>query len=172
MKGCVIFLASVVSAASAWAQTSAGFGIVSGIVTQAGAEGMPDATVVLSNPTLGTEVTLITTDDGVFAEAAVVPSSGYALKVTRKGFTSWESSRFTVSAVQTVELRIPLQAEDAETKGGNGSAAGTLRVDTTKSGTAELVTAGEVEALPASERRLDELIPVAPAVTVAESQPG
>jgi hypothetical protein len=44
--------------------------------------------VVLSNPTLGTEVTLINTDDGVFADAAVVPSSGYALKVTRKGFTS------------------------------------------------------------------------------------
>lgn len=63
MKGSVIFLAGVGSTASAWAQTSAGFGTVSGIVTQAGAEGMPDATVVLSNPTLGTAVTLITTDD-------------------------------------------------------------------------------------------------------------
>ena len=48
MKGSVIFLAGVVSAASAWAQTSAGFGAASGIVTQAGAEGMPDATVVSS----------------------------------------------------------------------------------------------------------------------------
>jgi hypothetical protein len=91
------------------------------------------------------------------------------LKVTRNGFTSWESSRFAVSAGPTVEFRIPLQAEEAETKG--GSSVGMLPVDTTKSGTAELVTAAEVEALPAGGRRLDELIPVAPAVSVAESQP-
>ena len=56
MKGSVIFLAGVVSAASAWAQTYAGCGTASGIVTQASAGGMPDATVVLSNPTPGTEV--------------------------------------------------------------------------------------------------------------------
>ena len=106
---------------------------------------MPDATVVLSNPILGTAVTLITTDDGVLADAAVVLSSGYALKVIRKGLTSWESSRLAVSAGPTVEFRIPLQAEEAETKGGSGD--GMLPVDTTKSGTAELVTAAEVEAL-------------------------
>jgi hypothetical protein len=58
-----------------------------------------------------------------------------------------------------VEFRIPLQAEEAETKGGG---AGMLPVDTTKCGTAELFTAAEVEALPASGRRLDELIKVAP----------
>ena len=44
------------SAASAWAQTYAGCGTASGIVTQASAGGMPDATVVLSNPTPGAAV--------------------------------------------------------------------------------------------------------------------
>ena len=45
-------------------------------------------------------------------------------------------------------------------------------MDTTKSGTAELVTAPEVEALPASGRRLDELIPVGPLqVRLAQTNP-
>ena len=61
-------------------------GTVSGVVTQAGAEGMPDATVVLSNPTLGTAVALITTDDGVFADAEVAFPDGINARRWQFGF--------------------------------------------------------------------------------------
>lgn len=154
----------------AWAQASAGFGAVAGMVTQSGADGMPDATVVLSNRALGTQVTMVTTDDGIFGATTVVPAEGYALKVARKGFGSWESGTFTVSAGQTLNFRVPLDAEGTAAK--VEASAGLSPVDSTKSGTADLITPKEIETLPASGRRLDELIPLAPAVTIAEGQPG
>jgi hypothetical protein len=166
----VVCLAGLACSAMIWGQASSGFGAVSGIVTQAGAEGMPEATVVLSNPILGTQVTMITSDDGVFNAATVIPAAGYSVKVTREGYEGWQSATFSVSAGQTVNFKIPLEASGAAGKVNAGSAP-SQELDMTKAGTSEPVTAQEVELLPASGRRLDELAPVAPAVSAAESQP-
>lgn len=155
-----------------WAQASNGFGAVSGIVTQAGAEGMPEANVVLSNPALGTQFTIVTSDDGVFNAPALVPAAGYRLKVTRDGYQSWESEQFAVSAGQTVEFKIPLQAVDTAGKGGSSGAGPSQPLNMSKTGTSEQVIPREVNLLPTSARRLDELIPLAPAVTTEESNPG
>lgn len=167
----VILLVSVLGLAvctGAWAQASAGFGAVSGYVIEAGAQGMPDATVLLTNPTLGTKEEMITTDDGVFGDESVVPAAGYHLSVTRKGFQSWQSGSFTVTAGQTATFNIPLVAE-----GGNDKVkAGELPVDITKTGVSDGITPDQVNNLPTNGRRLDQLIPLAPAVTMAESDPG
>ena len=132
---------------------------------------MPEATVVLANPSLGTHVTLTTSDDGVFAAATVIPAAGYTLKVTRDGYQGWQSGPFAVSAGQTVEFRIPLQAEGTSAKGNAGSAQ-SQKLDLSKTGTSEQMSPREVDLLPTSSRRLDDLIPLAPAVTTSESQPG
>ena len=66
-------------------------------IIQAGMDTMPEAEVVLSNAALGTRYTMISTDDGVFNSPTVVPSTGYVLDVSKKGYRSWQSGTFTVS---------------------------------------------------------------------------
>src|SRR5215469_15282191 len=99
------------TAAGAWAQVaSAGYGAVTGVVNQAGAEGLPEAMVVLSNKALGTQFTMKTSDDGVFLAPTVAPAAGYTLNVSRKQFSTWESTQFSVSAGQTLNFNIVLDA--------------------------------------------------------------
>jgi hypothetical protein len=149
--------------AGAWAQPSAGFGAVAGTVFQSSVDGMPDAEVVLSNPVIGVEITFVTTDDGLFSTGTVIPSAGYVLKVAHKGYPTWKSEPFAVSAGQTVRFRITLELDKAS---------GDLVPDYDKSGTAAIVTPEEVQDLPSGGGRLDELIALAPGVTTAGFQPG
>ena len=114
---------------------------------------------------------MITSDDGVFSAATVVPAAGYSLKVTRQAFQGWQSESFEVAAGQTVNFKIPLEAADTAPRAQAG-AAPLQEPDMNKAGTSEQVTALEVELLPATARRLYELIPLAPTVTTAESRPG
>lgn len=155
--------------ASAWAQAISGFGSVSGFVIQAGSEGLPDATVLLSNKSLGTKVTMVTTDDGVFAVTTVAPAEGYTLQVTRKDFQSWQSAPFTVSTGQTINFNISLEPADSSTK---NPASLPLLIDISHTGTTTQVTPKQMDPLPTKVRRLDPLIPMAVAVSESESQPG
>jgi hypothetical protein len=160
-----------VSSASAWGQAaSAGFGAVAGTILQSNTDGFPDVQVILSNPDLAIALKLTTSDDGIFLSTSVVPAAGYSLKATHKGYFAWQSDKFTVSAGKTVNFRISLEADNVEN--GPRSAGKMDLVDTTKIGVTEIVTAQEVRQLPSGGVRLDEVIPLAPAVTVSEGVPG
>ena len=164
----VVSLLGLVSSLSASAQASAGFGAVTGVIIQAGMDTMPEAEVVLSNSALGTRYTMISTDDGVFNSPTVVPSTGYSLNVSKKGYRSWQSGTFAVSAGQTVEFKVALEAEGTT----NEMDAGMSPVDALPAGTSDVVTTDELDRFPASGRRLDSLVALAPAVTTALSLPG
>ena len=155
--------------ASAWAQAISGFGAVAGFVIQAGSEGLPDATVLLTNKSLGTKVTMVTTDDGVFAATTVAPAEGYTLQVTRKDFQSWQSAPFTVSTGRTVNFNISLEPADSSSK---SPAAAPTPMGINHTGTTTQVPPQQMDPLPTNGRRLDQLIPMAVAVTESESQPG
>ncbi len=155
--------------AGAWAQPSAGFGSVAGIVIQAGSEGMPDAEVVLSNPTLGLELKMMTTDDGLFTSSTIVPSVEYTLKVNRKGYGAWQSSVFPIAAGQTVSFRIVLQPDNVDKP--LPSTGEFVPADDGTSTTGSAMSGTEVRGLPGGGR-LDDLVSLAPAVTTAESRPG
>ena len=147
-----------------WAQSPAGFGAVSGTVRDNHGEGMPDAEVVVSNQAMGIRRTMITTDDGVFADPAVTPARGYRLKVVRKGFGDVEITDFDVTVGQTLNLKIDLQPEAPAARVSPVSAMAPAQ--DTKLGIGTLMTRAEVDALPASERRLDALVSLVPAVSV------
>jgi hypothetical protein len=167
----IVSLLGLGAAAGAWAQqASAGYGVVTGFVNQAGAEGLPEATVVLTNKSLGTKLTMTTSDDGVFQASTVAPAAGYTLNVSRKQFSTWFSNEFSVSTGETLNFTIILDASPI-TRSSDASAALPL-VDNTTVGTATLVSAREVAELPASLRRPDEFLPLAPAMTIAEFNPG
>ncbi|PWU07436.1 MAG: hypothetical protein C5B51_10060 [Terriglobia bacterium] len=152
-----------------WGQASGGFGAVIGIVQDPARQGIPDTTVVLSNDALGVELTMNTSGDGWFNAPTVTPSPGYKLKATRAGFATWESEEFPVSTGEKVSFEITLQmAENAE-----GEARGGARlVEDTKSGISVTITPLAVDATPISDRRLNQLVPLAPMMNVVNSQPG
>ncbi|HTS29093.1 MAG TPA: carboxypeptidase regulatory-like domain-containing protein [Bryobacteraceae bacterium] len=155
-------LATVIFTA-ANAQEVAGFGAVTGTVFDTAGEGIPDCTVLLSNDALGIRRTMTTTDEGVFDAPALVPMSGYSLKVIRKGFADWQIPSFTVNAGQTVRFRIPLDVEAPSAK--IDPATMISPVADNKSGVSIQVTPQQMESLPSNRRVLDTYPPLAPAVT-------
>jgi hypothetical protein len=137
---------------------------VSGIVKEAGGDGIPDTTVVLSNRALGLRRVMTTTDDGLFTAPALNPSAGYRLKITRKGFVDWDSVQFEVSIGQTVNFQVILRHEAASTQAEDNNIPEPQMRDL-KAGTASLVTRAQIDSLPANRRRADPLVQMAPALT-------
>src|SRR5215475_2857592 len=109
-------LAVVVCAAGAFAQGVAGLGAVSGTVRDASGAVVPDASVVLTNESKGIRRALQTTEAGVFSAPALVPASGYSLKVTKAGFADFEAKDFQVQVGQTVDFRVALEVSSANTR--------------------------------------------------------
>ena len=149
-----------------WAQAGAGSGAVTGTVLEAAGDGLPDATVVLSNAALGLRRVMATSDDGVFDARALIPSAGYRIKITRKGFMDWDSGEFEVAVGRTVEFQIDLNHPDLNHADESGKEGNTTtsppRVLETKNGITTLVSAQQMDSLPSRDRRLDPLVLIAP----------
>jgi hypothetical protein len=160
---------AAVFSTGAWAQPAAGFGAVAGTVIQAGSEGMPDAEIVLSNPVLGLELKMMTTDDGMFSSSTIIPAAEYSLKVSHKGYSVWKSAVFTVSTAQTVEFRVILQPDNVD-KPVPSSGEFVFANDGTTAKT-DSVSGNEVRSLPGGGRP-DELVSLAPAMAIADAVPG
>src|SRR5215469_6299866 len=90
-----------------YAQSPVGFGIISGQVVEAGSkDGLPDAKVTISNESLGFSRTMTTTDDGMFEVTSLNPAIGYQIRVSRKGFADFETTKFNVNLGQTLRFTI------------------------------------------------------------------
>ncbi len=173
MRRTVLSLAIFLCSGSAWGQAPAGFGSVTGLVLDRAGNGLPDTTVVLSNDALGIERTLVTTDDGVFAAATVVPFAGYRLKVSRKDFTGWDSPAFAVFTGVKQNFEIVLEAEENQDSAAKVDSKGGLRlVDDTFNGLGAVNTPQQIDTTPNSGRTLEQLVPLAPNVVAADSAPG
>ena len=163
MRRTLILSISVLAwSAGAFAQALAGFGAVTGIIRDQYGEGLPDTTVVLYNESLGFQRSMTTTDDGVFDANAVVPGTGYGLKVTRKGYNGWETKNLEVSLGRTLNFRINLQPGTTAAQVEATVAAPPL--DDTKTGSSTLTTTAQVDGLPSNGRVLDKFVLLAPAV--------
>src|SRR5262245_25442042 len=92
----------------AFGQATAGLGAISGTIRDASNSPVPDAKVVVSNPSLGLTREQTTTDGGLFAAPALVPAKGYQVSVTKAGFTAFEAKDLVVQVGETVNLNISL----------------------------------------------------------------
>ncbi|MGO9228757.1 MAG: TonB-dependent receptor domain-containing protein [Bryobacteraceae bacterium] len=126
-------------------------------------DGIPDTTVTITNRELGLRLVLITTDDGVFYAPTLAPAAGYAVKITRKGFASWEASGLKVPVGETVNFHIVLHQTAPGTKPQTGQAPG---VQDTKGGVTELVSRDEIEDLPLSGQHVESLVALSPLATL------
>jgi len=145
--------------AGAYAQAVAGFGAITGKVRDIYGDGIPDTTVTITNRTLGLRLVLMTTDDGVFYAPTLAPAAGYAVKVTRKGFTGWDAANLRVPVGETVNFHITLQQATAGAKPQTAQAPG---VQDTKSGVTDLISRDAIWDLPISGRRVESLVALSP----------
>jgi hypothetical protein len=159
-----LFLLAVVCATGVDAQSVAGYGAVTGTVRDANGEGIPDSTVLLSNESMGMRRSMMSTDDGTFDAPSLAPAKGYSLKVTRKGFVDWKSTVFDVSIGQILNFTVMMQAEGGSIPDVDPARA-LAPVDDTRVGASTLISRAQIDGLPTSDRRLDELVLMAPTVS-------
>ena len=158
-----VFILSVACAWASWGQSVAGSGAVTGLILESPEDGLPDATVTMSNAKLGIEREAVTTDDGAFYMTALPPGDGYRLLVARKGFAKWESSDFEVAVGQTRKISIQMDKEKQSVNVSIDSV--TSPVESNQTGVNTWADPTQVRLLPSSQRRLDSLVLLAPTVT-------
>src|SRR5689334_14108534 len=88
----LVRFACLLPLASLWllAQNTAGTASISGVVTDATGAVVPGATVVVENQSKGIRREISTTEGGVFAATALIPASGYAVTITKEGFSIYQ----------------------------------------------------------------------------------
>ena len=171
MRFCmVVSLAALLCPRLTLAQSPLGVGTVSGQVIEAGShDGLPDATVTLTNDAIGFRRVMRTSDDGFFAAASVPPASGYVITVTRKDFADFVTTPFIVFVGRTLSFSINAErvAADQPKTAPKPVDAGSLlpQVETTKVGVALTVRNEDILDLPSKLRLLDTFALLAPATS-------
>ena len=99
---------AILCSGSAFAQSVAGLGAISGIVRDASGAAVPGAQVVVANESKGIRRTLSTTEAGVFTAPSLVPSPGYSVTANKTGFAPFELKDIQVQVGQNIGLEIAL----------------------------------------------------------------
>jgi Carboxypeptidase regulatory-like domain/TonB dependent receptor len=162
-KVLALSICALVFVVGAYAQATAGLGSVSGTVRDASGAVVSGATVVVANDDKGIRRTMSSTDAGVFAAPALVPSSGYKVTVTKQGFSPYEANDLTVSVGGTLNLNVAL-AVGVITQQVDVAAAAPA-VDDVKTETSQVVGNEMINELPINGRRVDSFVLLTPAVT-------
>jgi outer membrane receptor protein involved in Fe transport len=157
------FVLCILTAASAFGQTAAGFGAISGAVRDASGAAIPNAKVTVSNPGKGIVRNLATNEAGVFTAPALVPASGYSVAVTAPGFAPWDVKDVQLLVGQNVNLNISLLVA-ASTTQVEVTATAPL-VEDTKTDVSQVIGSREILELPINGRRVDSFVLLSPGVS-------
>ncbi|MEO8128762.1 MAG: carboxypeptidase regulatory-like domain-containing protein [Bryobacteraceae bacterium] len=162
-KLAVLFLCcTILCSVSAFAQSVAGLGAISGTVRDASGAAIGDAQVVVANEARGIRRTLTTTDAGAFTASSLVPAEGYSITITKAGFSDYTLKNVQVMVGQNVGLDALLSVAGASTQISVEAVAPI--VDSTKTDVSVVVGATQIQDLPINGRRVDSFALLAPAV--------
>jgi hypothetical protein len=148
---------------AASAQSTAGVGAISGLVRDASGSVVPNAKVVVSNPSLGLTRTLSTNDAGIFTAGALPPARGYQITVTSQGFNQWELRDADLAVGQNLNLAIALAVATATTT--VDVTAEAPIIESTRTDVSSVITQKQIEELPINGRRVDSFALLAPGVS-------
>ncbi len=161
-KVAIITAIACLGAVSAFAQSVAGLGAITGIVKDASGASVPGAAVVVANEAKGIRRSLETNGDGIFNAPALVPASGYTVTVNKAGFAPYEQNEVTVLVGQDVDLQLTIGVGTATTQVTVESQAPV--VEDTKSDVSQVVNSRQILDLPINGRRVDSFVLLTPAV--------
>ncbi|MFB3830178.1 MAG: carboxypeptidase regulatory-like domain-containing protein, partial [Bryobacteraceae bacterium] len=163
MKRILLFVLLVAACSAAFAQSTAGFGSISGVVRDASGAVIPGAKVAVSNESKGIVRNLITNDAGLFTAPALVPAQGYAVTVDAEGFTRYEAKSLELLVGQDLNLNIGLSVAAATVQVEVTTA--TPIVEETKTDVSQVIGEQQIAELPINGRRVDSFVLLTPAVT-------
>lgn len=144
------------------AQTAAGVGGLTGVVIDPAGATVPQAHVVVSNDALGIHRELMTTGGGVFNAPALVPKSGYAVRVNAPGFATFEQRNITIHVGNNVSIPVKLQVETSRVQ---VEVQYTAPATEDKIDVSDDITQHQIDNLPINGRRVDSFVLLTPAVT-------
>ncbi len=145
------------------AQTTAGFGAINGVVEDASGSVIPGAKVVVENTSKGIHRELATNGAGSFSASTLIPAAGYAVSVTKPGFTKFELGGIDVAVGQIVALSPKLGVEGSVTK--LEVLAEAPVIENEKTDVSQLVSTRQILDLPVNGRRVDAFVLLTPGVT-------
>src|SRR5215471_8234748 len=148
---------------AAFGQSAAGVGTISGQVRDASGSVVPNAKVVVSNPSRGVTRTMTTNDAGVFTAAALPPAPGYQISVSSQGFNPWEVKDAELAVGQNMNLAVTLGVATTTTT--LDVTAEAPMVESTKTDVSTVIGQKEIEELPINGRRVDTFALLAPGVS-------
>jgi hypothetical protein len=161
-KTLIIIALLATFAGSAFAQSGAGVGSISGVVLDASKGVVPGASVVVSNESKGIRRTLETNEQGIFTAPALIPADGYRVTVNKSGFSDYQSPGITLAVGQNLDLHI-----DLAVAGAAASVEVTAAVDLvedTKTDVSQGVNSTQIMELPVNGRRVDSFVLLTPNV--------
>jgi hypothetical protein len=145
------------------AQTSAGVGAISGVVTDPNGATVAGAHVTVENSELGIRRDLITTGGGLFNAPSLVPHSGYSVTVDAPGFAEFQNRDITLHVGQDVSLNVQMQLKTSTTKVDVVDEA--PLVDQVKTDVSQVIDEHQINNLPINGRRVDQFVLMTPGVT-------
>ncbi|HEY1337885.1 MAG TPA: carboxypeptidase regulatory-like domain-containing protein, partial [Bryobacteraceae bacterium] len=157
---CVVVLA-VLALHGASAQSLSGSGSISGVVHDPSGALVPDALVVVSNDSNGVRRSLRTDSSGVFTIPALPPASGYAVTVSKSGFSSHERVGIHVHVGEDVNLLVALTLRESEAK---VTVEEVSAIAQTKIDVSQVIGSSQILNLPINGRRVETYVLMTPAV--------
>lgn len=148
------------SACASFAQSSAGFGAISGVVQDASGSVIPGAKVVVANDSKGIHRDLETSGAGVFSAPNLVPAAGYQVKISKSGFQEYALTGLTVAVGENLTLSPKLAVAGAATQ--LSVTAEAPVIDQTKVDVSQVVTTEQIQDLPINGRRVDSFVLLTP----------
>lgn len=150
-------------AAPALPQAAGGLSEISGTVHDSTGANVPDAQVVISNPSKGVNLVLRTSEGGVFDAPALAPASGYEVKIDKQGFAPYDLKDITLAVGQNLNIVAPL-AVGGTTTTVQVQAEEPL-VNDTKTDLSQVIDSQQINDLPINGRRADNFALLTPGVT-------
>ena len=162
---CVIF---IMIALCAVARLNAqGYGTISGTVADAHGDVIPGATVVATQTQSGTQMTAITSKDGLFVFPSLLPA-GYTISVSKTGFESYSQLGIVLEADQALTVNIKLMIGVQTTT--VTVTADAPQVDTTTGTLSQVVDEASIADLPLNGRNTASLITLVAGVANATNE--
>lgn len=156
-------LICLVLVTSAYGQSVAGLGGLTGIVTDESGARVPDAAVTVTNEQKGIRRELKSNQTGLFTVASLVPDPAYSVVIAKEGFQQFTARNIEILVGQVVDIRATLKVSGAATEVTVLDSAPI--VDSTKTGVSQVVESDQIENLPINGRRVDSFVLLTPGVT-------
>ncbi len=136
---------------------------INGTVLDASGGLVPDATVTVTNMSLGLERTLHTNSAGIFTAPDLAPARGYTVEIKKTGFANYKVNEFDLAIGQALTLTATLSVAAAGAEVNVTSDAPI--VEATKTDVSGVVSQDLIDNLPINGRRVDAFVLLQPGVT-------